>query len=355
MQHVPYDVRHERGRARGARAVAQRLHHTRVCVDERARVRLKRLVGVPLPVRHLRVARAVAGEGLVVPQPPQDVREGVRGDGRAVLAVGPVPVEHADEHLLRGVALLVEQGLTREAILVDVRFFVGVAALLAHHRDRGIVEPQLDLHRAHRLAALRVHDHLGRDLRGGGARRPPSLAARHPERDAGDLWLLAASGGGQTKDAAERRRAGVRGRAPTAFDARRASGRTRPAACVETNASGPARLLARSTRAWKCFFGERGTRQKDGHFSVLDTLIESRIHVFGGLPRHTPGRSRKSSSRVEQGPRSTHERFSAWTNRRMLFKIRRRFFDRRKKKRNGPNSVSLHATRYVTRLRSCAR
>ena len=86
-------------------------------------------------------------------------------------------------------------------------------------------------------------------------------------------------------------------------------------------------------RARGSVFWRKRDSAKDGRFSVFDTLIESRIHVFGGLPRHTPGRSRKSSRSCRTGP-SIHPRtlFRLWTNRRMLLKIRRRFFDRRKEK-----------------------
>lgn len=60
-------------------------------------------------------------------------------------------------------------------------------------------------------------------------------------------------------------------------------------------------------RARGSVFWRKRDSAKDGRFSVFDTLIESRIHVFGGLPRHTPGRSRKSSRSCRTGP-SIHPR-----------------------------------------------
>lgn len=87
--------------------------------------------------------------------------------------------------------------------------------------------------------------------------------------------------------------------------------------------------------------------------------VESRIHVFGGLPRHTLDDREKVPSRVEQGPDPPTERFSAFDGRQTnASKIRRHTSSidgERKNETVRTGSFFIREVCRSTRLRSCAR
>mmetsp|Transcript_2403 Transcript_2403/g.9294 ORF Transcript_2403/g.9294 Transcript_2403/m.9294 type:complete len:534 (+) Transcript_2403:2422-4023(+) len=172
VEHVLDDVRHDGGGAAALARVAEVLLDDEVGVDERAGVR-----GGARVEGHRRGPIAVRLELRIASVPLELAREGGGGDLRGVFPRGTVPVEHPDEHVL---ALSREPGLQDERVLVDVRFLVGVASLLAHHRALRVVkrQPQVDV--PARLPPGRVHVDLIGLTRGRFARGPPLLVS--PER-----------------------------------------------------------------------------------------------------------------------------------------------------------------------------
>ena len=172
VEHVLHDVRHDGGGAAALARVAEVLLDDEVGVDERAGVR-----GGARVEGHGRGPIAVRLELWIASVLFELAREGGGGDLRGVFPRAAVPVEHPDEHVL---AFSREPGLQDERVLVDVRFLVGVASLLAHHRALRVVkrQPQVDV--PARLPPGRVHVDLIGLTRGRFARGPPLLVG--PER-----------------------------------------------------------------------------------------------------------------------------------------------------------------------------
>ena len=172
VEHVAHDVRHDGGGAAALARVAEVLLDDEVGVDERAGVR-----GGARVEGHGRGPIAVRLELWIASVLFELAREGGGGDLRGVFPRAAVPVEHPDEHVL---AFSREPGLQDERVLVDVRFLVGVASLLAHHRALRVVkrQPQVDV--PARLPPGRVHVDLIGLTRGRFARGPPLLVS--PER-----------------------------------------------------------------------------------------------------------------------------------------------------------------------------
>ena len=248
VQHVADDVRDDGGRAAALCAVAEVLHDARVRLHERAAVRVEGLVGGPRAVGHRRVAIAVARQRGVVAQTLELARERRRRDRRAVLAVAPVAVEHAEEELP---VVAAEARLAEEAILIDVRLLVRVAPLLAHAREGDVVERERERRRLQRLAATRVHPNRPGGVRVRRARRPPALGRHRVGR-------------GRERDPRERERSGK------GTDAFYTGGRS---------ASGAERETARRGGG-----GRRGARVRRG------TETGARARPISTAPRNERGR-----------------------------------------------------------------